>query len=122
MKKMLICLLIFALTASPGWASPDPDPAHVESIKKKVADCLDHQRRVVVETYDNRRMLGFISQADADDFVLSYAGKPTTLAYREVKKIKWPSPIKKQIEVFAGAAAIAGALYGLVALLGGLRG
>jgi hypothetical protein len=122
MKNALICLLIFALTAPPTWASPDPNPGHIESIKKKVADCINHQRRVVVETYDNRQILGFISEARADDFVLSYAGKPTTLAYREVKKIKWPSPMKKEIEAFAGAAAIAGALLGLVALLGGLRG
>jgi hypothetical protein len=122
MKKVLITLLIFAIATAQIWASPDPNPTHIESIKRKVADCINHQRRVVVETYDNRQMLGFISEANADDFVLSYGGKPTTLDYREVKKIKWPSPIRQQIEVFAGAAAIAGALYGLVALFGGLRG
>ena len=87
---------------------------------------MDQQRRVVVETYGNRQMLGFISEAGADDFVLSYAGKPTTLTYREVKKIKWPSPAKREVKrgivAIVGAAAIAGAIFGLLVLFGGLRG
>jgi hypothetical protein len=122
MKKILSCLLIFMFTASPVWASPDPGQKHIESVRKKVAACVNHHRRVVVETYDNRRLLGIVSEAGTDDFVLNYADRATTLSYREVRKIRWPSPVWKQVELVAGAAAIVGALYGLVVLFGGLRG
>lgn len=126
LSHLPILLLIFALSSLPAWASPDPSAAHIASIKHKVADCMDQQKRVVVETYDQRQMLGFISEAGADDFVLSYAGRPTTLAYREVKKIRWPSPLKKEVKrgivAIVGAAAITGAIFGLLVLFGGLRG
>jgi len=122
MKKTLICLLLFALISAPAWASPAPDAKHIDSIRKKVASCVDHQRRVVVETYDDRRMLGLITEARADDFVLSSAGHTTTLSYSDVKKVKWPSPLTKEAWAAIGAAAIAGALYGLVVLFGGTRG
>lgn len=124
MKKALVHLLVIvlALTSSPVWASDHPDQKHVDSIRKKVADCIDHQRRIVVETYDSTRLQGVVSEARADDFVLNYAGRATTISYRDVKKIRWPSRVMKQVWVFAGAAAITGALYGLVVLFGGLKG
>jgi len=71
MKKVLIFLLVIGLTSSQGWASPAPDPKHIPSVKKKIADCVDHQRRLVVETYDNRRLPGFVTKAGTDSFVLS---------------------------------------------------
>ena len=122
MKHVMICLLMVALTSSQMWAAPSPDQAHIDSMKKKVADCVDHQRRVVIETYDNRRLQGFITEARADDFVVSFAGQSTTLFYRDVKKIKWHSAAWKQAKAVAAAAAITAAIFGLVVLLGGLRG
>ena len=122
MKKAIVCLLVFSLASFQMWADSGPDPQHVESVKKKVAACLDQYRRVAVETYDSRRLQGFVSEAGTDDFVLSYAGRATTLNYRNVRTIKWPSPVWKQVKVMAGAAAVAGALFGLVVLLGGLKG
>jgi len=92
MKKALTCLLVLALTPIPTWASPGADQAHIEVIKKTVAHCVDHQRRVVVETYDKRRLQGVISEARTDDFVLIDAGRATTLSYKDIRKIKWQSP------------------------------
>lgn len=122
MKKILACLLTFALTSSPLWADDGPDHKHIDSIKKKVAECVDRQRRVVVETYDNTRRQGVISEAGTDAFVLNYAGQATTISYRDVKKIHWPSPVMRQVKVLAGAAAIAGAIFGFVVLIGGTKG
>jgi hypothetical protein len=121
MKRSLICLLVCALTCSRLSASPGPDQ-HLEAMKKKVARCVDQQRRVVVETLDGRRLQGAISEARSDDFVLVYGGRATNLAYGEVKKIKWQSPVWKQVEAVAIAAGITAAIFGLVVLLGGLRG
>lgn len=122
MKKTLIFLLALALAASPTWASSGPDPEHIEAIRKKVARAVDSQRRAVVETHDNRRLQGVISEARSDDFVLVYAGRATTLAYRDVRKIRLQSRAWKQVKAVAAAAAISAAIFGFVVLLGGLRG
>lgn len=87
MKKALACLLAFLLAASPTWASSGSNQKHIETIRKKVARCVDAQRRVVVESYDNRRLQGVISEAGGDDFVLIFAGRATTLTYADVRKI-----------------------------------
>jgi len=122
MKKALTCLLVLALTPIPTWASPGADQAHIEVIKKTVAHCVDHQRRVVVETYDKRRLQGVISEARTDDFVLIDAGRATTLSYKDIRKIKWQSPLWKHAKAVAAAAGITAAIFGLVVLLGGLKG
>jgi hypothetical protein len=122
MKNAMIGLLVVMLAISPAWADSGPDQKHIESIRKKVAHCVDAQRRVVLETYDGRRLQGYISEAQADDFTLAYGGQTTTLTYQDVKKIKWQSAVSKQVKVIVGTAAIVGALYGLVVLFGGLRG
>ena len=92
MKKVLICLLIVAFTTS-----------------------------VVVETHDNRRLLGIVTEAGADHFVLSYAGRTTLLSYRDVKRVKWPSAVGKQVKVVAETAAVVGGLFVVFVLIGGLR-
>ena len=76
---------VFALSGSRLWASPgpdqqhpdrqDPDPQHIEAVKKKVARCVDRHRRVAVETFDGRRLQGAISEARSDDFLLVYGGR-----------------------------------------------
>jgi hypothetical protein len=122
MKKLVVCLLIVALTSSASWADSSPDPRHIESIRKKIDACVDQHRRVVIETYDNRRLQGFITEAKTDDFVVSYAGRASTLSYADVRKVKWPSAVLKQVELVAAAMATAGVLFGLFILAGGLRG
>lgn len=122
MKRVFTYLLVFALTPCRVWASPGPDQKHTEAVKRKVAECVDHQRRIVVETYDDRRLQGVISEARSDDFVLIYAGRTTTLSYQDVRKIKWQSPVWKHAKTVAIAAGMTAAIFGLVVLLGGLKG
>ena len=83
---------------------------------------MDKQRRVVVETYDGRYLQGSVSEAGADDFVRSYGGRVTTLSYADVKKIKWESPVVKQVKLIVPAIVITGAIFGLVVLIGRLKG
>jgi hypothetical protein len=90
-------------------------------VKEKIAGCVDHQRRVVVETYDNRRLLGTVTEAGAEDFVLSYGGRTTSLSYIDVKSVKWPSAVAKQVKIVAETAAVVGGLFLVFVLIGGLR-
>ena len=122
MKRSLICLLVFALTCSRVSASPGPDQRHLEAVKKRVVRCVDRQRRVVVETVDGKRFAGAISEAGSDSFVLVYGGRATNLRYRDVKKIRWQSPVWKNAQAVAIAAGVTAAIFGLVVLLGGLKG
>lgn len=122
MKKAIIALLLFALASTQTWADPGLDPNHAESIRKKVVKCVDHHRRVVIESYDGTRFQGVVSEAGSDDFVLSYAGRATTLSYQDVRRIRWQSPVWKQVKVGIATVVIVGALVGLVALFGGFRG
>lgn len=122
MKKVFSWLLISALMVSQAWADSGPDQGRVETMKKKIAQCVDQHRRVAIETYDNRRLQGYISEAGTTDFVLICASQSTTLTYANVKKIRWPSPVWRQVKVVAGAGAILAAIFGMVVLLGGLKG
>jgi hypothetical protein len=122
MRKLLVCLLIFALACPPLWAGDDPNQKQIAKIKKKVAACLEHGRMVTIETYDDRLLRGSITEAGADTFVLAYSGRPTSLKYEEVRKIKWLSEVSKQVKVAVGAAAVVGGLVLFLILLGGLKG
>jgi hypothetical protein len=121
MKKAVIVLLLCSLASTQIWADPGPDPAHAESIRKKVVKCLDQHKRVVIETNDGTRFLGVVSESGKDDFVLSYAGRGIRLSYQDVRRISWQSPVWKQVKVALGTVAIVGALVGLVALFGGFH-
>jgi hypothetical protein len=121
MRKAAIFLLLFALASTQGWADSGPGQTHAESIRKKVVKCLDQHRRVIIETYDGTRFQGAISEAGSDDFVLSFAGRTTTLSYRDVKKITWPSSLGKQVKIAVAAALIVGTLVGVVTLIRGLH-
>lgn len=121
MRKALACWLTFALSVSPTWGSSGSDH-RVETIRKKIAHSLDVQRRVVVEMHDGRRLQGVIGEAGADDFMLVYAGRATTLSYHDVKRIRWQSPVWKHAKNVAAAAGVTIAIFGLVVLLGGLKG
>lgn len=122
MNKIVGCVLVLMFACPQIWGAPGPDQKHIEKMKKKVAKCVEEPRRVSIETYDGRRLQGSISAADADTFVLTNSSRSSTLAYADVKKIKWPSSTAHYVMAVAGAAAVAGALYGLVYLLGGLKG
>jgi hypothetical protein len=127
MKRSLIYALVFALTVTRLSATPAPDQQHrdqqhLEAVRKKVARCVDRHRTVAVETFDGRRLQGRVSEAGTDDFVLVYGARATTLSYGEVKKIKWPSPVWRQAQAVAIAAGVTAAIFGLVVLLGGLKG
>ena len=99
-----------------------PDAKQIAAIQKKVVACLNHHRRVSVETYDGRLFQGSVGEAAADAFVLVYNGRSATLKYEEVRKIKWPSEVSKQAEVAIEATAVLGGLMLALVLLGGLRG
>ena len=42
--------------------------------------------------------------------------------YGEVKKVRWPSEVSKQVKVAVGALAVTAVIFGLVVLVGGLKG
>jgi hypothetical protein len=121
MRKAVIFLLLFAIASTQTWADPGPSQTHAESIRKKVVKCLDQHRRVIIETYDGTRFQGAISEAESDDFVLSFAGRATTLSYRDVKKITWPSSLGKQVKIALATVLIVGTLVGVVTLIRGLH-
>ena len=109
MKAFIAAVLIFALAGEALWASA-PDQKHLDKIRKKVSQCLDDGRHVSIETYDNRKLGGTISQASPDDFALTNAAGTTKLAYSEVRNIKAPmDPHKRSIIV---SLAVLGGLFG----------
>ena len=122
MYKIVACVLVLMLTCSQIWGAPGPNEKHIEKIKKQVAKCVEKPRRVSIETYDDRRLQGTISEADVDTFVLTQGSRSSTLAYANVKQIKWSSSAAHYMMVGVEAAAVVGALFGLVYLLGGLKG
>jgi hypothetical protein len=121
MQRIVASLLVFVFFATSLPASPDPDQKHIDSIKKKVASCLENSRRVTIETYDGRILHGLISEAEADSFVLVFQTKSATLNYADVKKIKWPSAVSREVKNIVIATAVTGAIFVAVVLLGGLR-
>jgi len=68
-SRFLACLLILTLACPSFWASPGPDQKHIDAMRKKVADCIDKQRRVVIETYDGRRLLPQVRDRQSTDSI-----------------------------------------------------
>jgi hypothetical protein len=122
MKKLFLCLLAFTLACSPLCAGAGPDQKQIAKIEKKVAACLEHERRVTVQTCDGRLFQVSVSEAGADAFVLVYNRRRTTLPYADVRKIKWPSEVSKQVKVAIGVTAVVGGLVVVLVLIGGLKG
>jgi hypothetical protein len=122
MKKYLAALLAFALMGSQVAAAQGPEQKHIEAVKKKVAACLENSRHVSIETYDDRKLQGSISEAGPDTFVLNYHSTSTVLNYSDVRKIKWPSPANKTLQTVIIVGGVCGALLLGVVLLGGLKG
>jgi len=122
MKKLVSCLLVVALTCPALRAAPGPDEKHIDSIHKRIAESITHHRIVVIDTYDHRRLQGSVSEAQADGFVLANQGRSTTLMYVQVERVTWSTRFPREVTATIVAAAVAGLLYELVRLLGGLRG
>ena len=64
-----------------------PDQKHVTQVRRKVESSMQHASRVVIETYDARRLQGSVSEARADSFILTNDGRSTTLTYAEVRRV-----------------------------------
>jgi len=110
-KNLIVFLLIFALAGQSLWAAA-PDQKHIEKIRQKASQSLDNGSYVSVETYDNRKLGGTITQAAQDDFVLTSAAGTTTLSYSDVKKIKAPMDAHKRGVIVT--LAVLGGLFGTV--------
>ena len=121
MKRFLAYLLAFALACPSVWGQQQPNEKHVESIKKKVANCVDNQRTVSIQTYDGRHLQGMIGEAGPDSFVLTFRQQETTLAYSEVKKIKWHSELSRQGKALLVTAIVTGGLFALVIAVASAR-
>lgn len=121
MNKLISLFLALTLYASQLAASPGPDQKHIDSIKKKVVHCLENSHQVAIETYDDRTFQGTISEADADSFILEFQQKSTTLQYADVRKIKWHSPMPKEVKTIILATAVTAILVLGVAAAGGFR-
>ena len=121
MKRMLACVLVFALVCPAISAQQQPSQKHIDSIKKKVANAVDNQRTVAIQTYDGRRLQGAIGEAGPDSFVLSFQQQDTTLTYSDVKKIKWHSELSRQGKGVVAAIVITGGLLALVLLVATAR-
>jgi hypothetical protein len=118
MRTFICCALILALASGQVAAQPAPgpnhDPKHEEKIRARVANALDHHRFVAVETTDQRRFQGLVSEAESDHFVLALQGQTTTLTYAEVQRITWQQHVPRPIVAVAVATGVALALYGIL--------
>ena len=114
MKPLIALVLIFGIACPSMYAAPGPDQKHIDKIKKKVNACIEKGSRVSMETYDDRKLQGKISEAGVDTFVLTNEGRSTTLAYTEIKKIK--SPLDQRTKRAIALAIVTGGLIGLTAV------
>jgi hypothetical protein len=122
MQKLLACLLVLALFSTSLLAAP-PDQKHINSIKKKVAHCLETSCMAAILTYDDRELRGTIAEADADAFVVYNVGNRVTLSYADVRKFKSPMPEEfRELRGALGGAAIAVIILTIVIAIGGTRG
>lgn len=112
MKTLITLVLLLGMGCSQCLAQSGSEQKHIDKIKAQVSKYLEKGTEVSVETYDQRKVWGAINEADADTFVMTVGGKPTTLQYAGVKKIKAPmSPATKS------RIAMASVLGGLTGLL-----
>ena len=99
-----------------------PDPRHVAQVRRKIESSMQHATRVVIETYDARRLQGSVSEARADSFILTNDGRSTTLTYAEVRRVFASAQLSKPVTAILVGGVVAGVLLALVWALGGLRG
>ena len=108
MRDLVALVLALTLAGQSLWAAPDAK--HVENVRSKVIACRDKGTAVTIETYDGRKLAGNITRAALDDFDLSSAGGPLTLAYSDVKKVK--APMDRRTRSFLVTGIVLAALLG----------
>ena len=99
-----------------------PDTKHVAQVRRKIESSMQHASRVVIETYDARRLQGSVSEARVDSFILTNDGRSTTLTYEEVRRVFASAQVSKPVTAILIGGVVAGVLLALVWALGGLRG
>jgi len=114
MNRMVALILVLAIGCSSCFAS-GPDQKHIAKIKKQVSSYMDRGARVVLDTYDQRKLQGSINEAGPESFALYQDGQSTTLKYADVKKIKAPMDRRTKQEI-----TMAIFLTGFFGLIGGL--
>ncbi len=109
-------MLILVIACPHAFAGAGPDQKHIDKIKKKVSSYIERDLRVSVETFDDRKLHGSISEAGPETFVLTNESRSTTLGYAEVKKIKAPLDprTKKAIITAIVLGGLFGGLFGLL--------
>jgi hypothetical protein len=109
MRKFVCWAILLAFSfQSLAWASPKDEPS-VETIRHKISKSVDQQLRISIATKDGRKLQGYVSQARADDFILSNEGTSTTLKYDEISRVNIPmSRGMKRAILWVTSGAIAG--------------
>lgn len=116
MRRFIALLLVLGIGCPACFAGSTPDRKHVEKIKKQVSKYLENGSSVSVETYDQHKMWGAVSEAGPDTFVLTVAGSQTTIPYTDVKKIKSPKDPSQRNQIIVGAIVAGFLLLPLIAL------
>ena len=115
MKKIISLVLVMAMGTLPCLANNDgPDAKHVAKVKQQVGKYLEKGDRVTIETYDQRKLQGAISEANDESFVITVEGRSATLNYNDVKKIKAPMSRSTRSKIVT-AAFLAG-LFGFLGI------
>ena len=122
MKDLLFGTAIIGLVSLGLAAAPCVDTKQLDRLRTRVEKAVRHPRRIVVETCDSRNLQGLVSEAGPASFVLTNAGRSTTLNYGDLKTVALPRRVSRPIVAIIAAAAVGATLYALVWLLGGLRG
>jgi len=116
-------ILILTTALTPALAgSKAKEASPVEKIKAKVAKRgVGEKARVSVRMQNGTQLKGYVSQAGEDSFVVtdSKTGQATTIAYREVEKVKGKG-LSTAAKIGIGVAIGVGATVAALALA--LRG
>jgi len=119
----LICLLLVVANSSliSAQSQTDKDASSAAKIKARITERgTGEKKRVEVKMLDGTKMKGYIGQADEDSFTLvdSKTKQSTTIAYRDVAKVKSRLTRGDKIALgIVGGAAAAAAIV-VVSILG----
>lgn len=115
----LIVLLLNAIGVGSVYSQEDKQARAIEKVKENVRKLgVGEAARVEVELLNERKIKGYISEADEDSFVVVDAktSAPTTVDYSQVKQLKGRNRLtaaKVGLEIVKGAAIFA--VVGVVA-------
>src|SRR5215213_10407144 len=108
--SVILSALLLQAAAVPAFAgtSPEKEARRAEKVRTQLAKLGTGQDALVkVELRDKTKLEGFVSEAGADTFaVTDGAGKTTTVAYPQVKKVQGHNlSTGAKIAIGAGVAA-----------------